>query len=377
MEMNGKRAFVAVTNDLVTDQRVHKVCLFLVKEGFKVKLIGRKQRKSLPVSDRRYDTVRMKLLFEKGPLFYAAYNIGLFLYLLTRKADLIVANDLDTLAACYFAAKIRKTPLVYDTHEYYCGTPELANRPFVRNFWRKIEQHIFPKLNDIITVNDSIAALYKQEYGKTLHVVRNIPPASALPATATRKQLGLPEYKTILILQGAGINVDRGVEELVEAMPFVHDNIMLLIVGSGDVISQLKDRAKALLLGDKIRFVPKVPLEKLQAYTAASNIGLTVDKDTNINYRYSLPNKLFDYIRAGIPVIASRLKEIERIIRKYDIGTFIRNHDPKHIAEVINEAVSDTNQILIWKGNLKKANRELTWENEEMTLRRIYEKYKY
>ena len=376
MGTNRKRAIVAVTNDLVTDQRVHKVCLFLVKEGFNVKLVGRKQWKSLPVPRRSYDTFRMKLLFEKGPLFYAVYNIRLFLYLLTRKADLIIPNDLDTLPACFLVAKIRKTSLVYDTHEYYCGTPELANRPFVRNFWRKTEQYIFPKLNDIITVNDSIAALYKQEYGKTLHVVRNIPPASKSRVTVSRKQLGLPEEKTILILQGAGINVDRGVEELVEAMPYVYDDIMLLIVGSGDVISQLKKRAQALLLGDKIRFIPKVPLEKLQAYTAAANIGLTVDKDTNINYRYSLPNKLFDYIRAGIPVISSRLKEIERIIRRYDIGTFIQNHEPKHMAELINQTVSDTNQILIWKGNLKKANRELTWENEEETLRKVYEKYK-
>lgn len=376
MGTNRKRAIVAVTNDLVTDQRVHKVCLFLVKEGFNVKLVGRKQWKSLPVPRRSYDTFRMKLLFEKGPLFYAVYNIRLFLYLLTRKADLIIPNDLDTLPACFLVAKIRKTSLVYDTHEYYCGTPELANRPFVRNFWRKTEQYIFPKLNDIITVNDSIAALYKQEYGKTLHVVRNIPPASKSRVTVSRKQLGLPEEKTILILQGAGINVDRGVEELVEAMPYVYDDIMLLIVGSGDVISQLKKRAQALLLGDKILFIPKVPLEKLQAYTAAANIGLTVDKDTNINYRYSLPNKLFDYIRAGIPVISSRLKEIERIIRRYDIGTFIQNHEPKHMAELINQTVSDTNQILIWKGNLKKANRELTWENEEETLRKVYEKYK-
>ncbi|MGM0567137.1 MAG: glycosyltransferase [Bacteroidota bacterium] len=376
MGKNRKRAIVAVTNDLVTDQRVHKVCLFLVKEGFNVKLVGRKQWKSLPVPRRNYDTFRMRLLFENGPLFYAVYNIRLFLFLLTRKADIIVSNDLDTLPACYLAANIRKTSLVYDTHEYYCGTPELANRPFVRNFWRKIEQRIFPKLNDIITVNDSIAALYKQEYGKTLHVVRNIPPASKSRVTVSRKQLGLPDEKTILILQGAGINVDRGVEELVEAMPYVHEEVMLLIVGSGDVISQLKKRAKALSLGDKIRFIPKVPLEKLQAYTAAANIGLTVDKDTNINYRYSLPNKLFDYIRAGIPIISSRLKEIERIIRRYDIGTFIQNHEPKHMAEVINQAVSDTNQILIWKANLKKANRELTWENEEKTLRKVYEKYK-
>ena len=374
--MSKQRVIVAVTNDLVTDQRVHKVCMFLHGEGFDVLLVGRRQRSSLPLGRRHYRTARMKLLFEKGPLFYAGYNLRLFLFLLFRKAQLLVANDLDTLLASFLASRLKGIPIVYDSHEYYCGTPELTDRPAVRKFWHRIERWIFPKLKEIITVNDSIADLYEKEYGKKLHVVRNIPPAKGLAAEASRKELGLPEDKTILILQGAGINVDRGVEELIEAMPYVDEHIMLLIVGSGDVIGFLKKRAKELQLGDQIRFVPKVPLEQLMAYTAVADFGLTVDKDTNINYRFSLPNKLFDYIRAGLPVIASRLTEIEKVITRYDIGTFIENHDPQHIAEVINNTAADQKQVEEWKSNLRQAKQELTWENEEKTLRRVYEKYR-
>lgn len=371
-----KKVIVAVTNDLVTDQRVHKVCMFLHREGFDVLLVGRRQRKSLPLGRRDYRTARMKLLFEKGPLFYAEYNIRLFLFLLFLKAQLLVANDLDTLPASFLASRLKGIPIVYDSHEYYCGTPELAQRPAVRNFWHRIERWIFPKLKDIITVNDSIADLYEKEYGKKLHVVRNIPPAKGFEVNASRKELGLPDDKTILILQGAGINVDRGVEELIEAMPCVDDNIILLIVGSGDVISFLKKRAKKLKLDDQVRFIPKVPLEQLMAYTAVADFGLTVDKDTNINYRFSLPNKLFDYIRAGLPVIASRLTEIEKVIAHYDIGTFIENHDPQHIAQVINKSAADPQRVGEWKSNLRKAKQELTWENEEKTLRGVYEKYR-
>lgn len=371
-----RKVIVSVTNDLVTDQRVHKVCMFLHREGFDVLLVGRCQRKSLPLGRRDYRTARMKLLFEKGPLFYAEYNLRLFFFLLFRKAKLLVANDLDTLLASFLASRFKGIPIVYDSHEYYCGTPELADRPAVRKFWHRIERWIFPKLKDIITVNDSIADLYEKEYGKKLHVVRNIPPAKSLANDASRKELGLPENKTILILQGAGINVDRGVEELIEAMPYVDEHIMLLIVGSGDVIGFLKKRAKELQLGDQVRFIPKVPLEQLMAYTAVADFGLTVDKDTNINYRFSLPNKLFDYIRAGLPVIASRLTEIEKVITRYDIGTFIENHDPQHIAEVINNTAADQKQVEEWKSNLRQAKQELTWENEEKTLRRVYEKYR-
>ncbi|MDZ7777972.1 MAG: glycosyltransferase [Bacteroidales bacterium] len=189
----------------------------------------------------------------------------------------------------------------------------------------------------MITVNESIAELYNKEYGKKLACGKKHPTAKGFAQQLSRRELGLPEDKTILILQGAGINVDRGVEELVEAMREVRDDALLLIVGSGDVIGQLKQRAKELQMGPKIQFIPKVPLEKLMAYTTVADIGLTVDNETNINYRYSLPNKLFDYIRAGIPVIASRLPEIERVITKYDIGAFIENHNPAHIATIINE----------------------------------------
>ncbi|MCF8334725.1 MAG: glycosyltransferase, partial [Bacteroidales bacterium] len=153
------------------------------------------------------------------------------------------------------------------------------------------------------------------------------------------------------------------------------DHTILVIVGSGDVIDILKKNVNDLGLEEKIRFIPKVPFQKLKAYTANADFGLTVDKDTNINYRYSLPNKLFDYIHAGIPVIASRLTEIEKIITRYNIGTFIENHDPGHIAEVLNNAVKDKEQQATWKQNLAKAKKELVWENEEITLQQIYEKY--
>ncbi|MBS3739705.1 MAG: glycosyltransferase, partial [Psychroflexus sp.] len=163
-----KRVIVAVTNDLVTDQRVHKVCQFLERTGFDVLLVGRKQRKSLPLEKRSYRTARMKLLFESGPLFYAEYNMRLFLFQLFHRSHLLVANDLDTLLATWLASRIQGNPVVYDAHEYYCGTPELVTRPFVQSIWRSIERWIFPKLKDVITVNGSIASLYEKEYGKKL-----------------------------------------------------------------------------------------------------------------------------------------------------------------------------------------------------------------
>jgi hypothetical protein len=107
---------VSVTNDLVTDNRVSKVCDFLISEGFSVTLVGRKVKTSLPITGRNYRTKRFNLIFNKGPLFYLEYNFRLFFYLFFRKATILVSNDLDTLLANFLVSKVKNVKLVYDTH---------------------------------------------------------------------------------------------------------------------------------------------------------------------------------------------------------------------------------------------------------------------
>ena len=171
-----KKAIISVTNDLLTDQRVHKHALSLLKIGYEVELIGRRKGDSQKLENRKYKTKRFKLLFEKGPAFYVEYNLRLFLYLLFIKSDLLVSNDLDTLLPNFLCSRLKNIDLVYDTHEYFTGVPELEGRTFVKNTWRLIEKTIFPKLKNVITVNNSIASLYKKEYGNKIIIIRNIPP---------------------------------------------------------------------------------------------------------------------------------------------------------------------------------------------------------
>jgi len=342
--------------------------------GFEVTLVGRRKKNSLALDTRNYRMHRFKMLFEKGPLFYGFFNFRLFFYLLFKKANLLFANDLDTLLPNYLISKLKGIPLIYDSHEYFTGVPELTGRPFVQKIWKQIEKSIFPKLKHVITVNSSIADLYKTEYGKVLTIVRNIPETHTETKLKTREDLGLPLNKQLIILQGSGINIQRGSEEALEAMQYI-ENALLLIVGDGDVIPLLKQKAQSDVFKNKVLFVPKQSPENLFQYTANADLGLTLDKDTNINYRYSLPNKLFDYIHAQIPVLASPLLEVKKIIDEFQIGCCIDNHGPKHIAEKIHYMLSDAKARENWKKNLKLATAKLNWEEEQKKLTAVLLNY--
>ncbi len=142
-----KRAIVSVTNDLYTDNRVNKICLFLQQQGYDVLLVGRQKKDSIELPKRSYATKRFKLAKEKGAGFYALFNLRLFFFLLTKRASLLVSNDLDTLLANYAASKFKPNArLVYDSHEYFTEVPELIHRPRVQKVWEAIESWIFPKL---------------------------------------------------------------------------------------------------------------------------------------------------------------------------------------------------------------------------------------
>ncbi len=372
--MKKKRAIISVINDLVTDQRVDRTAAVLLDLGFEVLMVGRRKTDSPRMPERTYETLRMRLLWEKGPLFYAEYNIRLFLLLLSRPAELLVSNDLDTLLPNYLVHKLKRIPIVYDSHEYFTETPELVDRPKVQRIWKWIEKTIVPKLKNCITVNSSIANLFEQEYHVPFAVVRNIPCKLLVTEIPARKDLGLPEDKKIVLLQGSGINMQRGAEEAVEAMQYL-DNVILLIVGGGDVLTALKKMVIDLSLQSKVLFVARQKPENLAQYTAKADIGLTIDKDTNINYRFSLPNKLFDYIYAGVPVLATPLVELKNIIKHYEIGEFIDNHDPKHIAEIIEKMLKDEIRMKQYRENTFKAAAELNWENEKKILIEIFSPY--
>ena len=368
-----KRVILSVTEDLYTDQRMDKMSLFLHKKGFDVTLVGRCYGDSPVLEKRPYQTKRLRLLFRKGSIFYAEYTIRLLFYLLFKKCDLLVANDLDTLLPNYLVSKWRKKPLVYDSHEYFCGELSVVSKPISYKVWHGIEKFCFPKLKTVITVSQSIVDQYEKEYGIRPYLVRNIPPAATPLVTATRQSLQMPDDKTVLLLQGSGINEGRGGEEIVQAMQYLPD-CHLFIVGNGTVLPQLKKMSAEMHLQDRITFVPRQTPENLFNYTSLADMGMAIDTDQSANLRFSLPNKIFDYIKAGLPMVVSNLVERARIVRQYKVGTIAESVTPEALAAAVKE-LSDPELLAQCRENCKTAARELTWENEEKVLEQVYAPY--
>ena len=363
-----KRITVLVSNDLEYDQRVRKVCTTLTEMGFKITLVGRRRPQSQKFT-RPYKIRRFRLLFNSGALFYANLNLRLFFYLLFKRTDVILANDLDTLWPAWIIGKWRNKEVVYDSHEYFTEASGLTGRPFPKMVWAMVEKHIFPKLKRVSTVNDSIAQIYRDLYSVEVKVVRNVPPKWERGVIPSREELGLPVDKKVILLQGAFIDHDRGCLEAIESMQYV-DHSLLLIIGEGQAIPAANALREKLSLQDRVQFMPRMPFEELRNYTASADLGISLDRPDHLNYKLSLPNKIFDYIQARTPVLVSELPELKRIMDQYNIGLVAPDHDVHTLAKLMSRAVNEPDSA--WKAELERAASENNWEEEEKIVREMH-----
>lgn len=349
---------VCVTNDLCTDQRVSRICTSLAAMDYEVTAIGRKLPNSMPVNWNNVFVKRMHLLFRNGPLFYAWFNIRLFLHLLLNKYTIIWSNDMDTLWAASLAARWKNLPLVFDSHELFSEVPELQHRPAVKRFWKRLENRLIPKTDYRITVSNSIARYYKDLYGLEFKVIRNVPVHSVASESYGRK-------KPYLIYQGS-VNLGRGIDLMIDSLQF-HE-LDLVICGKGDVFNEMKDKVQQMGLAERVLFTGRLQPEELRKWTRGAAIGLSLEADLGLNYRFALPNKLFDYVHAGIPVIVSNLPEMKSLTHHYRIGEVLEERTGEALAECINDVMKQRD---VFRNQALKAADDLTWEHEEEMLIQI------
>lgn len=369
-----KHIIMAVTNDLATDQRVSRTCAALHEAGYAVTLVGRRLKESPRLASRQYKCVRMRLLFRRSALFYAEYNMRLFLKLMVVPADLFYANDSDTLPACCWAARLRRKPLAFDAHELFPDVPELVGKPAVRWVWRWVERRCLPYVRVAFTVSRPVAEAYGRRYGIAMKVLRNVPVSSTTMPKA--KRVG---EETMLLYQGA-VNVGRGVRELVDVMSLLPD-CRLTVAGDGDLLDELKAYAAKKPWGRRMEFLGRVTPERLHAITGEADLGLCLLEELGLSYQCALPNRIGDFIHAGVPILATGFEAIREVLEHYGVGTVTeacpREKEGQDYEEYIGRLADTIRRTLtMWREmpcdekelRFAKAKRELCWEKEKKIL---------
>jgi glycosyltransferase involved in cell wall biosynthesis len=356
---------LAVSNDLSYDQRMHRICGSLARAGWDVTLVGRKRRSSQPLKPFGFKARRLNCLFERGKLFYAVLNFRLFWFLLFRKADVICAIDLDTWLACRWASRLKRARLAYDAHELFTEVPEVVRRPRIQKTWRRIEKKACTRSDIRYTVSQSIADHFSAKYGYEFRVIRNLPRLSQ----PTNKEPRTRNQELVVFYQGA-LNEGRCLEHLLHAMTQV--NGRLLIAGEGDLSHKLRSLAAELGLQDKVEFLGWLQPDDLRVATAQATVGFNLLENSGLSYYYSLGNKFFDYIHAGLPQLCADIPEHRRINAQFEVAVLSNTIDPEAIASQLNRMLSAQELLDRLRSNCVIAKGELNWEKEEVRLLALY-----
>ncbi len=361
-----KRIICTVSNDLSFDQRMIRIAKTLAAAGYSVTLLGRELPDSRPLNDQPFAQQRMKLFFNKGKLFYLELNLRLLLVLLFGKFEIVYAVDLDTLLPARLIAFVRNKRLVFDAHEYFTEVPELVDRPLSKMAWEVAANLAIPGIKNAITVGDCLAEVFAKTYGVQFTVIRNLP---------FRNHKSIPKERNttfVLIYQGV-LNDGRGLEESILAMIYLVE-AELWICGEGDLSQQLRDLVKTNALESKVKFLGKLPPAQLTDLTGQADLGLNLLKNKGLNYYYSLANKAFDYVQAGLPSLAMRFPEYVRLNEEYEVFELLDGLEPTQIAAAVNHLRSDRSRYNALADNCRKAATEFNWEKESTRLLELFQR---
>ncbi|MBP7184235.1 MAG: glycosyltransferase [Saprospiraceae bacterium] len=363
--MESKIAFL-VSNDLNFDQRMIKICTSLSRiDNYEISLIGRAKQSSKPLHENtNYRQVRLSLFFEKGIFFYVELFVRQFFYLMTKRYDAVCAIDLDTILAARLYCKLFKAKFIYDAHEYFTEVPELVERPRVQKIWKWVEKWTVPYVDAAYTVNQSLATLFYDEYKVQFEIIRNVPTI----ASDIKK---VNAATKIIIYQGA-INEGRGLEALILAMKQFQE-LTLWIIGDGDLLNDLKALSANHQI-ENVKFLGYVYPHELKQLTAKAWLGANLLENKGLNYYYSLANKTFDYMHAGIPMLNMNFPEYKYLNRQFEVAILLDDLRENTLIAAISTLLNNENLYKTMEQNCHKAANAYNWSIEEKKLITLYQK---
>lgn len=358
-----KPIYLAVTNDLVYDQRLLKMAAVIANLGYRVVLIGRNIGSSTESMPLPFESKRFKCIFNSGVAFYLEYNLRLLLYLISRPSMAIVANDADTLAACALVSIFRRCKLIYDSHEYFTEVPELSNEKIKKWVWHSVQKWGIRQSVLCITVADQLAVELTRVYKKPFEVIRNLPLKSESPSQ--------PQPSNIMIYQGA-LNIDRGIELAIESLLQLED-WQLWVVGDGPERDALIHLTNSLELTERVTFWGRKTPSELKKITPKASVGLNMLRGESLNYYFSLANKFFDYVHAGLPGVSMNFPEYQHLNRQHQVAVLLESYTVDELAAAIRKMSTQPDFYHRMVEACTKASEVWNWDEESKKVRALYQ----
>jgi glycosyltransferase involved in cell wall biosynthesis len=375
-----------------TDIRAMRAATTLIEAGYAVSIVdivGESQC-AQPVED--IEGVRVKHLlvpdafiatrFKRWALIRALLMFIRCTAMLVRtQAEIYHALDLPAFPACYIAARLHRKPLIFESYELPLSTIPLSemstSRRWLHALLAPLLTHMIPRCAGVIAVSSPIVEEMRKRYRiSKVSLIRNIPEYRGVPKSdRLRQHLGMGPEVRIALYQG-NIQPDRELDKLVLAASYLEENIAIVMMGGnvGSTQSQLEALIESQGVAHRVKIIPPVPYGELLAWTASADLGLTIYTPAySPNVQMMLPNKLFEYLMSGLPVLTSSIGPIVEVVGTYDVGKVVPSLAPADIGAAINTMLTDPPTLARWHRNALEAAKELCWENEKGELVRLYQ----
>ena len=363
-----------VFNDLNYDFRVFREASTLASRGHRITVVALESSKPLCEEWNDFEVITIpraavgSLRIAYPQFWWRAAKI-----LRKIRADVYHAHDLDALPPASKAAKHYNVPLVYDSHELWTHQSSLVSRPWIRRFWEHLETRLIKQAAHVISVSEPIAKNLVGRYQlDRVTVLRNLPPyREPVSGNCIRDMLTLPPKATILLYQG-GFLTDNGLAEQIHAMASV-ENAHLVLLGGGPTKNDLQREVQLAHVEDRVHFLSRVPFSELHTYTCSADIGMCLIKPTGRSFYWSLPNKLFEYLMAGLPVLASDAPQIAELVQTAGVGECVDVRNVSRISECINHLVADRVKCKQYASAALATAKKMSWDREQTKLIQVYD----
>jgi len=375
MPENKRNIYHITINPIDFERRIQNQAESAQQAGYQVNVIAlAKPAQRSQNNPFCFALIRLKTPFYQGGLLkFLHFNWKIFWSLLFRQIDILHCHDLWVMPAAWMLKIVKNNRLIYDAHEFYAGL-EIFNRHKIRKkIWMALEYLAIPSVDVLLTVSEPLAGLYRQKYKRLteVKVIRNMPKLESRKNKNPVVKFPLTSHP-VIIYQGH-FRPGRGLVNLIHAIPLT-DNTHLMLVGGGELESELRKLVEYYHLTDRVTFLGYVPTADLISISAQADLGVVLFEPTSLNYAYALPNKFFEYVMAGIPVLASAIDTFKAYIAQYDLGLTVNPSNSQAIAAGIRTMLSDPEKMSVWRKNAEQAAKILNWNHESVKMNAIYER---